>query len=101
MPVCLVTCCGSGPAVAVIKALRLARLSGPLTVVGSDVNPMNVGRCLVDRFERTPRADAPDFAQHMLDLCARLRVDYVFPILDLELEVWAKLRPAIAPLCTQ
>ena len=83
--VCLVTCYGSGVAVATIKALR--RIDA--LIVWCDIDSMNAGRFLVDIFERSCRADDPRFSSQMRRMCRAHRVKFVFPVLDCELEEWA------------
>jgi carbamoyl-phosphate synthase large subunit len=84
----LVTSAGSAPAAAVIKALRRAT-DWRLEIGAVDMAPHAVGFCLADWAERIPAARDPSFVERLLEVVRRRRVEYVFPIIDEELPVWA------------
>jgi len=86
---------GAAPAVAVIKALR-AQDRYPVEIGTADAAPRSVGRLLADWFEIVPSAAAPSFVSELLALCARRKVEYVFPVIDEELPVWARARERFA-----
>ncbi|HEY2386213.1 MAG TPA: ATP-grasp domain-containing protein [Candidatus Binatia bacterium] len=91
----LVTSAGSAPAVAVIKALRQqSRYSVEIGTV--DAQERSVGKLLADRFDLVPHAADPTFVPHLMDLCVTHGVQYVFPIIDEELPVWAAARDRFA-----
>jgi carbamoyl-phosphate synthase large subunit len=87
----LVTCAGSMPAVAVIRALK-GQDDLPLRVIGTDMGQRAVGFQLADRGAVVPAADHPDYLVRMLDVCARERVEVVFPTIDEEIPFWAAHR---------
>jgi carbamoyl-phosphate synthase large subunit len=93
----LVTSAGAAPAVAVINALR--KQSRYAVEIGAvDLQPRSVGRLLADWFELVPAATEPSFVSRLLDLCTRRGVQYVFPIIDEELPIWATSRERFASM---
>ena len=91
----LVMSAGAAPAVAVIKALR-AQTRYPIEIGTVDAQHRAVGRMLADWFEPVPAGTHPDFVDALLALCAKRRVEYVFPVIDEELSVWARARDRFA-----
>jgi carbamoyl-phosphate synthase large subunit len=84
----LVTSAGSAPAAAVIKALRQSA-EERFEIGAVDMAAHAVGFCLADWSERVPPARDPTFTTRLLEIALRHRVEYVFPIIDEELPVWA------------
>jgi carbamoyl-phosphate synthase large subunit len=84
----LVTSAGSAPAAAVMKALRQAP-GWDVEIGAVDMAAYAVGFCLADWSERVPPARDPEYVPRLLEIARRRRVQYVFPIIDEELPVWA------------
>jgi carbamoyl-phosphate synthase large subunit len=87
----LVMSAGAAPAVAVIKALR-AQSRYSMEIGAADAQPRSVGRALADWFATVPSGGAEGFVPALLELCRDRGVEYVFPIIDEELPVWADAR---------
>jgi carbamoyl-phosphate synthase large subunit len=70
---------GTVTAQSVIKALREDGRASFVAI--ADVDRLNATRTFVDEFVEVPRADAPEFADTMLDAVRRLRIDLYIPII--------------------
>jgi carbamoyl-phosphate synthase large subunit len=84
----LVTSAGAAPAVAVIKALR-QQARYPVVIGAVDMQARSVGMLLADWAELVPGGTDPGFVPCLLDVCRTHQVEYVFPIIDEELPIWA------------
>lgn len=84
-PRVLITGVGGPSGQSIMKSL--ARLDPPVELLAADLDPFAAGLYLVpeDRRFLLPRGDDPGFADHLLDLVRRERVDVVFPTVDSEL----------------
>jgi len=84
----LVTGTGSPAAYTVLDSLR----EYDYRLVGTDMNPQSYGRFHCDAFYTSLRGDHPNFANPMLDLISREKVDVVLPPITDELIAWSKLK---------
>jgi carbamoyl-phosphate synthase large subunit len=91
----LVTCAGSMPGVAVINALKEQK-ELPVRVLGADMSPHSAGFVLADGGHVVPAASKPDFIPRIRDLCRKEGVQVIFPVFDLELQVFADHAKAFA-----
>jgi carbamoyl-phosphate synthase large subunit len=87
----LLTASGSPGTAALVRALR-ANGERALRVIGTDMSPRSVGAHVCDAFHVTPAGDAPDFAQTVLDVVERERVDVVVPQSSFDLAGLAEAR---------
>jgi carbamoyl-phosphate synthase large subunit len=74
----LVSACGAPGTAALVRNLR-ENGERPVRVVGSDMSERAIGRHLCDAFYRVPAGSDTAFADAMLDVCHRERVDAVLP----------------------
>ncbi len=91
----LVTSAGAAPAIAVINALRQQRRY-PVVIGTVDMQPYSVGKLLGDWHEMVPAGSSPEYIPALQQICAKHGVQYVFPIIDEELLVWADHAAAFA-----
>jgi carbamoyl-phosphate synthase large subunit len=87
----LVTAAGSGPGVAIVKALRDRPELAPF-VLAVDMSPRAAGLFLAHQRALVPAADSPEFPQRLLDLCLDHGIEMVIPIFDAETPVLARER---------
>jgi carbamoyl-phosphate synthase large subunit len=87
----LVTAAGSGPGVAIVKALRGAPELAPF-VLAVDVNPRAAGLFLAHARALVPAAGQPEYPQRLLDLCLDHAIEMLIPIFDAETPVLARER---------
>jgi carbamoyl-phosphate synthase large subunit len=87
----LVTAAGSGPGVAVVKALRDAAEPAAY-VLAVDMSPRAAGLFLAHARALVPAAGQPEYPQRLLDLCVEHGIDMVIPIFDAETPVLARER---------
>ena len=88
---CLITCCGAAPALSTIEALRKQK-KYEVCIIASDIRKESIGEFVGDEFEVVPSFHDKNFCGLMIQLCKKKNIDYVFPILDLELEKWASIK---------
>jgi biotin carboxylase len=74
----LVSACGAPGTAALIRALR-ENGERDVRVVGTDMGELAIGRHLADAFHRVPAGSDPGFADAMLEVCRKERVDAVLP----------------------
>ncbi len=74
----LVSASGAPGTAALLRALR-ANGERPVRLVGTDMSEQAIGRHLCDAFHLVPPGSAPGFADAMLEVCRRERVDAVLP----------------------
>jgi carbamoyl-phosphate synthase large subunit len=74
----LVSACGAPGTAALVRALR-TNGERDVRIVGADMDDLAIGRQLADSFHRVPAGSDPGFADAMLDVCRRERVDAVLP----------------------
>jgi carbamoyl-phosphate synthase large subunit len=86
---------GAGGAAAVVL---LRSLSGRVTLVAADIDPLAVGLYLVPRERRIllPRGDDPDFVPALLAQATACRADLVIPTVDSELRAVSAARAEFA-----
>jgi carbamoyl-phosphate synthase large subunit len=87
----LVSACGAPGTAALLRNLR-ANGERPVRLIGTDMSERAVGRHLCDAFHRVPAGADPAFAEAMLDVCRRERVDAVLPQSSFDLEGLAAAR---------
>ena len=81
----LVSAAGAPGTAALLRSLR-ENGERRVRLVGSDMSERSVGRHLCDAFHRVPAGADPDFADAMLELVERERVDVVLPQSSFDLE---------------
>jgi carbamoylphosphate synthase large subunit len=74
----LVSACGAPGTAALVRNLR-ENGERPVRLVGTDMSERAIGRHLCDVFQHVPGGADPGFADAMLDVCTRERVDVVLP----------------------
>jgi carbamoyl-phosphate synthase large subunit len=83
----LVTGAGSGVGQGIIKALRVSEL--PVTVIGADIGPMNVGLYRTDEAVIIPRVERADALDEMVAVLQRHKVDVVMIGSEFDLEFFS------------
>ena len=83
---------GSLPSAPVIVGLRELGC----TVIAADADPLSVGFYDADAAAVIPRADAPEFVDALLDLCARERIDTILPAVNEEIVILTRERERFA-----
>src|SRR5262245_61514262 len=74
----LVTACGAPGTAALLRALR-ANGEREIHLVGCDMKERVIGRRLCDAFQQVPPGSSPLFAEAVLELSRRERIDAVLP----------------------
>jgi len=74
----LVTACGAPGTAALLRALR-GNGEREVQLIGCDMQERAIGRLLCDVFRQVPPGSSPIFAEAVLELCRRERVDAVLP----------------------
>jgi carbamoyl-phosphate synthase large subunit len=74
----LVTACGAPGTAALLRALR-SNGERDIYLVGCDMQERAIGRRLCDAFQQVPPGSSPLFAEAVLELCRRERIDAVLP----------------------
>src|SRR5436309_488962 len=74
----LLTASGAPGTAALIRALRMNGERG-VRVVGVDMSPQSIGRCVCDRFYVVPPGREPGFADALLDIVRRENIDCILP----------------------
>ena len=76
---------GSGTATSTgfFKAIRMSH-ADTVDLIGLDMNPMNSCIPFVNLSVRVPRLDDPSYSSYLADLCSKLEIDLLLPILDPE-----------------
>ncbi len=91
----LVSACGAPGTAALVRALR-ENGERPVRLVGTDMSERAIGRHLCDAFYRVPAGAAPEFADAVLDVCRRERVEVVLPQSSFDLPGLAAARQRFA-----
>jgi carbamoyl-phosphate synthase large subunit len=93
-PRVLVTGTGGPSGVSILLAME----APPVTMLAADIDPYAAGLYLVPSERRAilPRGDDPRFADALLEICRRERVDVVVPTVDSELLPLAEARARYA-----
>ncbi len=98
VPRVAVTAAGSGPGVAIIKALG-RQSSLPLEVIALDIDPTASGLRLADRFAILPPCDSPGFLDTLIHFSKHESLDFLIPILDRETPFYARHREELRDRC--
>ena len=85
-----ITCVGSGIGQSVVDALRLCGDS--FRTIGLDTNPLAYGGIFCDAFYTTLSNQESGYVDSLLDICRRVKIDFLIPGLDSELHVLSKAR---------
>ena len=93
----LVTASGAPGTAALLRALR-TNGERSVRLVGTDMSPQAIGRHFCDRFFVVPPGSDPAFADAVLDVAARERVDAVLPQSSFDLLGLAEARERFAEL---
>jgi len=84
----LVTACGAPGAAALLRALR-TNGEREVRLVGCDLSERAIGRFVCDAFHLVPAGSDPAFADAILEICSRERVEVVLPESSNEVEALA------------
>jgi carbamoyl-phosphate synthase large subunit len=87
----LLTASGAPGTAALVRALR-ENGERAVRLVGTDMSELAVGRHLCDAFHVVPGGEEPGFADAVLELCERERVDAVLPQSSFELLALAEAK---------
>lgn len=110
----LITGAGTTNAISVLKSLRLNN-DRSIRVYMGDTNPDCAGVHLGDKFVCMPNAGDADFEEKVIEICQKLQIDLVIPIIDYEFKNWSELyknllskgtrvvisNPRVIDLCTK
>ena len=88
----LLTASGAPGTAALVRALR-ANAERRVRLVGTDMSDQAIGRHVCDAFAVVPAGDDPTFADAVLEVCERERVDAVVPQSSYELVALAEAKP--------
>jgi carbamoyl-phosphate synthase large subunit len=91
----LVTASGAPGTAALLRALR-ENGEREVRLVGTDMSERSIGRRLCDAFHLVPPGSQPGFAEAVLDVCRRERVDAVLPQSSFDLPGLAAAREEFA-----
>lgn len=91
----LVSAVGAPGAARLLRALK-ENGEREVRLVGTDMGERAIGRHVCDAFHRVPAGGAPEFADTVLDICRRERVDVVLPESSFDLEGLAHARERFA-----
>jgi carbamoyl-phosphate synthase large subunit len=91
----LLTAAGTATAVNVIGALR-ASSRFDVHVVAVDQDAQAAGLYLADTHHLVPSAREPGYIDHVMELCRRESVSFVFPLHSTEIPLYAEARAAFA-----
>ena len=91
----LVTASGAPGTAALLRALRMNG-ERPIRLIGTDMSPQAVGRHYCDSFFVVPRGSDPAFAETVLGIAQRERVDAVLPQSSFDLLGLAEARDRFA-----
>jgi carbamoyl-phosphate synthase large subunit len=91
----LVTASGAPGTAALLRGLR-ENGERELRLVGTDMSERSIGRRLCDAFHLVPPGSQPGFAEAVLDVCRRERVDAVLPQSSFDLPRLAAAREEFA-----
>lgn len=69
--------------------------NSPYRMIGVDASELAAGLYVMERGYVVPRVNDPSYIDHLLGLCLREGVRYVFPGLDMELPVLAQAAPRL------
>jgi carbamoyl-phosphate synthase large subunit len=89
----LITGGGAPGAAGIIKCLRALNTCFILAV---DINPEAHGKYLADAFEVIPKPDTQEFADSILAMCVRYKINCIIPLVTKELEVFSELKNEFA-----
>lgn len=56
-----------------------------MQLYAADANPLASGRFFADGFEQIPRAEEAEFVPNLIEICARLKINVLFPLVTKEL----------------
>lgn len=85
-----ITGAGAPGAPGIIKSLRKVA-EREIIVIGGDANLSNsVGAGLLDKVFQIPYAEAPEFAERILEICIKEKVDVIIPLVTRELMVFSR-----------
>jgi biotin carboxylase len=87
---------GGGPGVwGLLAALRCLPGRTATVIVNDPAESPTLGTLLADQAVRLPDAARPEYTAALLDCCLQRRVDVLIPVYDGELELVARVRPAL------
>ncbi len=89
-----------GRRVELVRAFRRAYQALHLRgeIVGLDIDPLAPALRVASRAYIVPRVDSPDFLPALLAVCRAERIDLIFPLIDPDIPVLARHRPALEAL---
>lgn len=95
--------CSCGRRVKLLMDFRES-MNGCGNIVAADLSPVAPALSVADRPHLVPRIDAPDYFEHVLDICEKENVKAITTLIDPEIEILAKHREelvekGILPLC--
>ncbi len=94
----IITSAGSGPGIAVIKALK-TQTEIPLEIIAMDMDILSAGLYLSDHYAVSPSVDDDSFIDFMINYCLDFQIDFIIPILDIETMIFAKNRNKFKNIC--
>ena len=84
----------AGRRVELLRAFRAAyqclQLEGSMIAI--DADPLAAALRIADRIYIVPRLDSPDYIPALVEICAKERVDVVFPLIDPDIQVLSQHR---------
>lgn len=87
----LITACGNVYMPGTTQCLR-ENGERHIQLIGADMNHDDTILQMVDRYYQVPRGDDPSYADALLDICIKEKVDVVIPIMSAELEILSRNR---------
>ncbi len=83
--------CSAGRRVELLKDIRNSMNSGS-RLIAVDLSEFAPALYMADKYYLVPRIDAPDYIDHILDICRKEQVNVVTTLIDPEIEILAKNR---------
>lgn len=78
----LVTGAGSPGGPGILEAIKTDKRA---RLYAADANSYASGRFFIDRFEQIPRAEKVEFVPKLMEVCSRLKINVLFPLVTKEL----------------
>lgn len=92
---------GTATAMSVLKGISLVKNEYPIKTIVTDIDPVNAGRYIADKYFQVPSSKSPDYIDKVIEISQKEKIHLYIPIIDYGFKKLAKNKKVFSKIGTK